>query len=66
VRIRTPSYANIPTVKPMLVGGTISEVPIVLASIDPCFSCTDRVTVVDRDTGKTQVMTKNDLRKLQK
>jgi Ni,Fe-hydrogenase III large subunit len=66
VRIRTPSYANITTVKPMLVGGTISEVPIVLASIDPCFSCTDRVTVVDRGTGKTKIMTKNDLRKLQK
>jgi len=64
VRIRTPTYANMPTVKPMLVGGTIAEVPIVLASIDPCFSCTDRITVVDRGTGKTQVMTKAELRGL--
>jgi len=64
VRIRTPTYANIPTVKPMLVGGTIAEVPIVLASIDPCFSCTDRITVVDRSTGKTQAMTKAELRGL--
>jgi len=62
VRIRTPTYANIPTVKPMLVGGTIAEVPIVLASIDPCFSCTDRITVVDRSTGKTQAITKAELR----
>jgi len=66
VRIRTPTYANIPTVKPMLVGGTIAEVPIVLASIDPCFACTDRVTVVDRNTGKSKVVTKAELRRLNK
>ena len=66
VRIRTPTYANMPTVKPMLVGGTIAEVPIVLASIDPCFACCDRVTVVDKCTGKTQVMTKAELRGLNK
>lgn len=64
VRIRTPTYANIPTLKPMLVGGTIAEVPIVLASIDPCFACTDRVTVVDRNTEKSKVMTKAELREL--
>jgi len=66
VRIRTPTYANIPTLKPMLVGGTIAEVPIVLASIDPCFACTDRVTVIDRSTGKSRVMTKAELRGLNK
>ncbi len=66
VRIRTPTYANIPTLKPMLVGGTIAEVPIVLASIDPCFACTDRVTVIDRRTGKSRVMTKAELRGLNK
>ena len=66
VRIRTPTYANMPTVKPMLVGGTIAEVPIVLASIDPCFACTDRITVIDRNTGKSKVITKSELRRLHK
>jgi len=66
VRIRTPSYANFPTIKPMLVGSTIAEVPIVLASIDPCFSCTDRITVVDARTGKSRIVTKEELRRLQK
>lgn len=64
VRIRTPTYANFPTLKPMLVGATIADVPIVLASIDPCFSCTDRITIVDVETGASRVVTKQELRRL--
>jgi len=47
VKVRTPSYVNIPSVKPMLIDETIADMPIILASVDPCFSCTDRVTIVD-------------------
>jgi NADH-quinone oxidoreductase subunit D len=66
VRIRTPSYANWPSAKPMLIGGTIAEIPIVVASIDPCFSCTDRVTIIDAETGKSRIVTKEELRRLRK
>jgi len=66
VRIRTPSYANWPSAKPMLVGGTIAEIPIVVASIDPCYSCTDRVTIIDTETGKSRIVTKEELRRLRK
>lgn len=62
MRIRTPTYANIPSMKPMFIGGTIAEIPIVLASIDPCFSCTDRVTIVDRSTGESRVLTLKEMR----
>ena len=54
IRVRTPTYANIPSLKPMFVGGTIAEIPIVLVSIDPCFSCTDRVSIVDQRSGKSR------------
>jgi Ni,Fe-hydrogenase III large subunit len=63
VRIRTPTYANLASLKPMLVGSTIADVPIVLASIDPCFSCTDRITVVDVETGASKVVSKLELRR---
>lgn len=66
IRIRTPTYANWPSIKPMFVGGTIAEIPIVLASIDPCFSCTDRVTLMDSRTGRARVLTFEELRRLQK
>jgi NADH-quinone oxidoreductase subunit D len=63
-RVRTPTYANMPSLVPMFVGGTIAEIPIVLASIDPCMCCTDRVTVVDATTGKSRVLTMEELRRM--
>jgi NADH-quinone oxidoreductase subunit D len=47
VKIRTPSVVNNNSILPMVLGETIADVPIIIASIDPCFSCTDRVTIVD-------------------
>ena len=61
VRIRTPTYANIPSMKPMFVGGTIADIPIVMASIDPCFACTDRVALVDSHTSKTRIVSLREL-----
>ncbi len=42
VKVRTPSFANIPTVVPMVTGNELADVPLVQAAIDPCYSCTDR------------------------
>jgi Ni,Fe-hydrogenase III large subunit len=49
VRVRPPTFANIFAVTEMLKGHTMSDVPMVINSIDPCFACTDRVVVVDAD-----------------
>jgi membrane-bound hydrogenase subunit alpha len=46
-KIRAPTYANLQSVRTMLVGGQIADVPISLASLDPCMSCTNRAVVVD-------------------
>lgn len=64
VRVRTPTIANISFIPVMLRGETLAEVPIVVASIDQCFACADRVTVVDSETGDTRVMTNQELRRL--
>jgi len=42
LRIRTPTFANIPTLTVMLPGMELADVPVVLLSIDPCISCTER------------------------
>jgi ech hydrogenase subunit E len=42
VRIRTPTFANIPPLLAMLPGCDLAEVPVVVLSIDPCISCTER------------------------
>ena len=50
VKVRAPTLANIQTVAFMLEDRYLADLPIVVAAIDPCFSCTDRLISV-RDSG---------------
>ncbi len=40
--IHVPSFKNTPTIPTMLRGNTVAEAGLIIASIDPCFSCMDR------------------------
>lgn len=51
-RARASTYANWPPLRYMLRGYTVSDAPVIVGSIDPCYSCTDRVTVIDVRKGK--------------
>lgn len=42
VKVRTPSFANIPSVVAMVRGCQLADVPLIQAALDPCYSCTDR------------------------
>ncbi len=42
LRIRTPTFANIPPLLSMLPGIGLADVPVIVLSIDPCISCTER------------------------
>jgi len=42
VHVRTPTYANMPAVRWMVQGARVADAPLIQASIDPCYSCTDR------------------------
>jgi membrane-bound hydrogenase subunit alpha len=63
-KVRAPTYSNILSWKPMLMGHQIADIPIVAASIDPCMSCTNRVLIVDVDTKKKKFFSKDDLHAL--
>lgn len=62
-KIRAPTLANIPSVQKMLIGNYIADIPIVIAAIDPCFSCTDRMIFVDVNTEKNWVWNSEQLRR---
>lgn len=47
-RVRAPTYQNLPAVPIMLKDAELADAPITIASIDPCFSCTDRALVISR------------------
>lgn len=42
LRIRTPTFANVPPLLAMLPGCELADVPVIALSIDPCISCTER------------------------
>lgn len=42
LRIRTPTFANIPILLKMLPGCNLPDVPVLILTIDPCVSCTER------------------------
>jgi membrane-bound hydrogenase subunit alpha len=51
VKVRAPTLANIQAVSKMLEDRYLADLPIVVAAIDPCFSCTDRLIAI-RDLEK--------------
>lgn len=42
MRIRTPTFANLPGLIETLKGCQLADVPILILTIDPCISCTER------------------------
>jgi len=42
ISVHVPSYKNTPTVPFMLRGNSVADAGLIIASIDPCFSCLDR------------------------
>ena len=62
-KVRAPSYMNVPTNQVAVLGETVSDATIILAAVDPCYCCTERVAVVDRNTDK-KIMNGSDLIRL--
>ncbi|MDH7594079.1 MAG: nickel-dependent hydrogenase large subunit [Methanomicrobiales archaeon] len=61
-KVKGSSYSNLISWPVMLKGEQIADIPIIVASIDPCLSCTDRVAVIRG--GRREVMTKEELTRL--
>ncbi|MFX0212341.1 MAG: NADH dehydrogenase subunit, partial [Candidatus Hodarchaeota archaeon] len=62
-KIRSPTLGNLPALCQMLVEGYIADIPIVLAGIDPCFACMDRVAFIDVNKDEKWVWSFQDLRR---
>ncbi len=62
-KVRAPTFMNLPTCKATVVGESITDATIILAAIDPCYCCTERMAVVDASTGRA-IMSGKDLVRL--
>lgn len=63
-KVRSPTQANLHSVATMLMGEQVADIPVIFASIDPCICCTDRIQVIDQDTGTTTRLTADQLTNL--
>jgi Ni,Fe-hydrogenase III large subunit/Ni,Fe-hydrogenase III component G len=63
-RVRAPTYPNLQAVPGMIKGGMLADVPITIGSLDPCFSCTERVEAVDVRKGTVRVFSHEELLRL--
>lgn len=61
-KVRAPTFMNLPTYKATVIGEDISDATIILAAIDPCYCCTERMTVCN--TKRKKIYNGKDLIKL--
>ncbi len=51
-KVRAPSFMNVPTNAVTVLGATVADATIILAAVDPCYCCTERMaSAVDRRSG---------------
>lgn len=62
-KVKASTYSNQMAWIEILQGEQIADIPVIIASIDPCMSCTDRVAVVNQK-GEADVLTKEYLHRL--
>lgn len=60
-RVRAPTYPNLQALPAMVANANIADVPITLGSLDPCFSCTERLETLDRKTGEVRVYSRSEV-----
>ncbi|MGG7073233.1 hydrogenase large subunit [Campylobacter sp. 9BO] len=63
-RCRAATYNNWPSLRYQFRGNNISDAALIVCSLDPCYSCTERVTLVDVRSGKNKILTEKDLKKI--
>jgi ech hydrogenase subunit E len=64
VKVRTPTICNMTSVIKLAVGHQLADVPMILAGIDPCFSCNDRtVELTHARNGSSNMLTWEELRR---
>jgi Ni,Fe-hydrogenase III large subunit/Ni,Fe-hydrogenase III component G len=63
-RVRAPTYQNLQGIPAMIRDQELADMTISLGNIDPCFSCTDRLEIVDLRSGQVRVCTPEELTRL--
>lgn len=60
-KIRAPTLANLLSLCKMLEDVNIADIPVIIAGIDPCIACAERIVLVDKKTQKTSIWTATEI-----
>lgn len=63
VKVRAPTMANLVSIRSTLLNQEVADIPIIVAAIDPCLSCTDRTLVLLSNKQSSEITTWAELRK---
>lgn len=61
LKVRAPTLANLPSLCKMLAGVNIADIPVVIAGIDPCIACAERVMLIDKKRKKRWIWSGSEL-----
>ncbi len=62
-KVRAPSFMNVVTDREAVIGEMVADATIILAAVDPCYCCTERMAAVNSRTGE-KVLTAADFLRL--
>ena len=60
-KVRAPSFMNVPTNRETVLGETVADATIILAAVDPCYCCTERMAVAIDSPGGERLWGAQDL-----
>jgi Ni,Fe-hydrogenase III large subunit len=63
IKVRTPTICNMMSVVKLAIGHQLADVPMIVVGIDPCFSCNDRMVLIDHGRNEQQSWTWEALRR---
>lgn len=63
LKIRAPTLANLLPLTKMFVDMNIADIPLIIAGIDPCIACAERMTFIDARHEANWVWSQDDLRR---
>ncbi|MBN1785564.1 MAG: nickel-dependent hydrogenase large subunit [Candidatus Methanofastidiosa archaeon] len=61
---RTPSMSSISAMEVSCIGDHLTDASLIIASCDPCLTCTNRITVVDENKGREYVLGPDEIRSM--
>ena len=63
-KVRAPTFVNVPSFKTNVVGAELADAMLIVAAMDPCYSCTQRMGVIRADSKDKSIITHDELLKL--